>query len=600
MPTTIYNFDTPSNYTYDNTKIEVVSSVAQLILGNGILAFNQDFAADAGFTYDNTLIEFVAGLMQQKDRTPANSVFAATYAASLNLDWHKTGALSATLNGTPTLSGGKMVCTGAQGLYYLKNTATIETHKFKYTPNYTGGPVTNINLVASHNGTNNNDRVVLTNSPSGNNFRLSLYNSTGTVIYNTVTIGGTFSFVASQEYEIELVIDSVAGTSRLFIDGVLHGTLTSGAWTRGVSQHRYWLGASTVVYNVAEGSFDDYIVFDDAQHSAGYTPGYTIDTLYGASVVDLATFTHGQLGGILSFTSFATTQAGTPRYAFNVGGGGLQYWDGAAWSSSDGTYAQSNDAATVSTNIATLAVSGQTTLDVRMSFVDDNTISSIDDMTVGHIGGTNYPGNNPTIKPVSTVQQDAITSFAAIFTAANNDDINVTFEVGGQQKYWDGAAWVNSDGTFTQSNTIAVAAANVATMLVTGALTPVFFLHSSNGGSTPSIDSATIVYSAFGGNPTPENVTTVFGYIYDANNQPLLGEVVTATPQILGLSNNKQIKTQAISATTNASGYWEMELIDTLTSSEQFAYVFVIDSQTFLKRIPIAVTTAFNALVDSP
>ena len=538
-------------------------------------------------------------MMLQKDITPPNSVFAATYQSSLNLDWHKVGALAATLNGVPTNVGGKLVCTGSQGLYYLKNTAAVETHKFKYTPNYSGGPSTNINLVTSHNGTNNNDRVTLTNSPSGNNFRLFLSNNVGTTIYSTVTIGGTFSFVANQEYEIELVIDSASGTIRIFIDGVLHGTRSTSAWTRDVNAHRYWIGASTVVYNVAEASFDDYIVFDDAQHTASYTPGYTVTTLYAASTVDLATFTHAQLGGILSFTTFATTESGAPRYAFSVGGGGYQYFDGSAWVSSNGTYAQSNDAATVSINIASLAVAGDTTLDIKMGFVDSNTITTIDDMTVGHTGGTNYPGDNPTIKPVATVLQDSLASFVASFTAIGSDDIRVTFEVGGQQYYWSGSAWIVSNGTYAQANTIADATANIASLMQVGALTPVFFLHSDNGSTTPDIDSAEVIYSVFGGNATPENINTVFGYIYDANNNPLSDQIVTVTPQILGLTNNKQVKTNVLTATTNAAGYWSIELIETASSSEQFAYVFVIDSQTFLKQVPNAASTAFNDLVNA-
>ncbi len=600
MPTITYNFNTSGNYVFDAAKIEVTGSVAQLILGNSNLIFNEDFATDAGFVYDNALVEFVSGMMRQKDRSPANSVFATTYAAGFDLDWHKSGSVTATLNGVPTNVGGKMVCTGAQGVYYTKNTATIETHKFKYTPNYTTTPPTNVNLVTSHNGTNNNDRVTLTNSPSGNNFRVFLSNSTGTTLLSTVAVGGAWTPTAGVEYEIELVVDSVAGTVRIFVDGVLHGTATPGAWSRGVSVHNYWIGGSTVVYNVAEGSFDDYIVFDDAQHSSSYTPGYSILSRYGLSHVDLPILTHAQLGGILALVSLATTEAGTPRYTFAAGAGVHQYWNGSAWVATDSTYAQANDVATANTNFPTFAFSGETTFSISVLFEDTNTLSYIDDLTVIHNGNTGYPMDNPTIVPTTSIVQDDLNSLAAAFTATGLNDVRISFDVDGQQKYWSGSAWINSDGTYAQASTIADAQTNIASFATVGTLKPVFHLHSDDGQSTPNIDTATIDYDFYGGAAAGENVATVWGYIYDGNNNPVVGDTVTATPRILGKTNNKQIKKAVLTTTTDATGYWSLALIETATSSDQFSYVFKIDGDTFSKFVPNVLGIAFNSLVDQP
>jgi len=143
---TTFPFTTPGNYTLTNTEVSGGSGKLALVSKPSQI-FNEPFAADPGFTYDNTQTEFVAGLMQQKDQSPANSIFAANYSIDKDLNWHKGGgSLVGTLNGTPSFIG-KMVCTGTQGVYYTANTAPIESHKFKYTPNYSGAPPTNINLV---------------------------------------------------------------------------------------------------------------------------------------------------------------------------------------------------------------------------------------------------------------------------------------------------------------------------------------------------------------------------------------------------------------------------------------------------------------------
>jgi len=599
MPTITYEFNTPGNYIFDAAKIGVVGSLATLLLDNTTLTFNQDFANDAGFVYDNTLVEFVASVMQQKDRTPINSVFGATYDAVFDLDWNKLGALTATLNGAPTIVSNKLSCLGVHGLYYLKNTAPQETIKFKYTPNYTNGPPQNVNMVGTWTGNNNNDRMSLTHSPSADTFRLTLYNNVGANLVNVGVLGPVnVQLIAGTEYEIELVIDSIAGTVRIFKDGVLYGTFTTAAWTRGATVHRYDVGATVLVYNIADATFDDLIVFDDAQHSANYTPGYTVNTRYGLSNVTLPTFTHAQLGGILSVLSLSSVQVSAPHYSFSLGGGTHQYWDSSAWVNSDGSYAQSNTASDANTNLPTLATSAAATLDVKINFADQNTLASISDLTILHDGNTSYPIDNPTIIPTTGVTQDGLSAFSAVFNASSPDDIRVTFDIGGVPYYWDGAVWIISDATYAQTNTIADASANIASFSQLGLIKPVFYLHSDSGSTTPTIDQAELIYSFFAG-ALPENVTTVFGYIYDANNVPLVGETVTATPQVLGLTNNKQLKTNTISTVTNAIGYWELNLIETATSSEQFAYVFKIDQQTFLKQVPIALGIAFNLLIDA-
>src|SRR5690606_30672856 len=104
--------------------------------------------------------------------------------------------------------------------------------------------------------TGNADRCLLSHSPSGNNLRVTLSDSSGVQIYLAEAIGGSFSVTANEQYEIELNVDSINGVIRLFINGNLHGTLNPGSWARDTNQARFYLGAMPTIYNTADASFD--------------------------------------------------------------------------------------------------------------------------------------------------------------------------------------------------------------------------------------------------------------------------------------------------------------------------------------------------------
>ena len=74
------------------------------------------------------------------------------------------------------------------------------------------------------------------------------------------------------------------------------------------------------------------------------------------------------------FTETATKPANTEiKYIISIDDGVIyQYWTGAAWAASDGTYAQSNTAATVNTNIAALGTSGTLKFKAFLNTTDVN------------------------------------------------------------------------------------------------------------------------------------------------------------------------------------------------------------------------------------
>lgn len=559
-----FDFTNASDYTLSNTalvgdKLQLATPVTAGLL------FSEDFANDMGFTYDSAKAEFSGGLVQQKDQTPTNSIMAGLMTTK-DLAWNKAASITGTLNGTPTFGSGKMVCTGAQGSYYTKSTSSAETYKVKYTPNYTGAPPANINILSNWNGTNNNDRFGITHSPSGTTLRATLFNNVGGVVIAAATTIAAWSPVASTEYEIEAVINSAAGTVRIFVNGILLGTLSPGAWTRGTSTSRYYIGASTVVYNRAEGSFDDPIWFSNAQHTTSYTPGYTVNPfIYAETKVDLPDFTHLGPGTLSAISGFTTTEVGASRYIFEG-----QYWTGSAWVVSDGSYAQANDKATALTNLPSLAVASETELSVSAVLPDTNTQNSIDQLDVTYSGNRYAAAGTATIATASCFSANEMKTFVvAGETIPGSTSLKYGVGVDGVLKYWDGAAWSNSDASLAQLNTAAEVNANFPALLsgVNSTICLHVRLETSDNTVTSELDSMTSTYE-FGGVAVTPATCRIWGYVRDLAGVGIGGATVAFT--LVREDDNEykeggsNIVAKTISTTTASTldvGYFEQDLI---------------------------------------
>lgn len=557
--TSTYTFDDTNNFTKSNTSVSGGNAELEIVDNPG-QNFSQDFSSSSGFTFDNSKAEFSGGQVQQKDQTAASSILATQFSTK-DLNWHKGGgSLTGTLNGAPTFGTGKMVCTGTQGVYFTRNTSTIETHKFKYTPNYSTSPPANVNLLTLWNGTNNNDRIFVTNSPSGNNIRLNASNSSGTDLFGLAVVGG-WTPVAGQEYEFEVVIDSVAGTIRVFIDGNLLGTQSPGSWSRNAAASRAYIGASPTVYNRAEGSFDDYISFNNAQHTSSYTPGYTIAPfIYTTTNVGLPNFSYTGLGTVQAVESSAIVEAGSPRYT--VGG---QYWNGSSWAVSNGTYAQANDSATVVANLDQINVTGATSIPVTIYFTESNTQSSVDDIDVT-VTGQKY-ADEGYIEPAQAIQAASLSAYTESVTNTANTDLKIIIKVDGTLKYWNGSAWVDSDGTSSQASDAADVNSNLSSLDL-GQNSSVFvrwILTTTSNTETPQLSESSITYD-FGGVETDTQECIIYGYIKDIAGQPVEGAVITfslekSSRSAYSEANANVILDPDVSATTDATGYFEQPLV---------------------------------------
>ncbi len=600
MPAINYPFTNSANYTFDSSKIEVTGGVAQLKLtvASGQV-FNEDFTDDTDFVYDNTKVEFVGGQIQQKVIV-SDATFGANYNTNINGNWGD-GTLTGMAVGGAAVVSGKLDLKGDTLKYVdynaVNNADSQQTGavKFKYTPNYSGAPsASRAPFTISQAAGSGNNRVQISHLSSGQ-LRLVLSDSVGATILQADLLN--WMPTLGVEYEFEINYDITAGATRVFLDGAQIGTTQPGTGTRSSSIGLLRIGSNHTAAQNAQFEIDDFIIFNTVQHTANYTPGYSVsDNNYPNSNVDLPLFIHSGLGTIILLDGFTTVESGLPRYTIELDGGTLQYWDGAVWANSDGTYAQASDAITINTNIPTLATGTETTVQVRIHFPDSPTNSSVDDLTITHTANTIFDLTNPTIIPITTFSQDALLAFLSTIIEPGTDSIKFSIQIAGQDKYWDGAAWSNADGTFAQTNTLTEVQTNLSALTDRGNTVPIIYLHSNDGSTTPNIDDLTISFDFFGGPTTPENVCTVWGFLYDELNAPVVGATVSVIPTRFGLINDKIIDKVAKTVVTDSTGYWEIVLIETETTGNIWAYVFTIAGFKSTKLVPDLTSAEFNTL----
>ena len=589
-----FNFDNPSNYIYDTSKIDVSGGQAKLKL---IDSPNQNFELlfdnDTGFVYDPTKSEFVGSKVQQKDQRPTNSIIAAKYTNSLNANWGADGvATTAVLNGVPTLSGGKLVCTGSQGVYYedvqigaLSGDLAL---KFKFTPNYSTGPASNVNLVTITQATGLVDSIIIFNSPAGNNIRITANGLSANSF-------GVWEPTAGQEYVFELFC--ISNVITLYIDGVQLGLGKTLTPSQGTTSNRLWIGACTNIYNNSQGSFDDVILYSLATQDENYT---IPENIYLESAVTTPELEYTGTGTLISFDSFITIENNSPRYTIQIGqSGDYLYWDGSNWGVSDGTYNQATNTTVFNNNIGTLNVNGQIYGQFKIHFPDGNNQSAVDNL-LASLTAQIYPTDNPTIEPVGLLGIEELIDFQEDVTKLGLDDIRYTLKKGNNFYWYNGVDWAVSNETYTETNTATEILNNILTFTNDYVTFKWFaFIHSDDGSSTPAIKTLTIIFD-FVGVGEDKNLCNVWGYNYTPECLP------DVRPFTVRLSNDASkylnlniIRNPDITVTPRANGYWEVELLETENMPISVYYNFIFGNITYRKDIPNETTKNFWDLADA-
>jgi hypothetical protein len=558
---TKFEFDTPSDYIFDNTKISISGGKAQLKLQEADLPFTEDFVSDVGFTYDNTKAEFTGGMVRQKDQRPTNSTCGATYTTNINLNWGN-GTLTGTSYGGADVSGGKLNLTSqtkyvtysAVGNWSSSDTGCI---RCKYTPNYSGNPSvisvlwSRLNLASSSNGL-----LQLYHDTSGR-IRFMAINSSGLSIVDKST--NILSLISGTSYEIELDYDFVTGQTNLFIDGVSSFTTATGTGTTGTPTLIY-IGTNFDKSVKSNSYIDDLEIFSTVQHTANYTKGYSLPaTIYIETSVILPEMEHTGDGSILAFNSFDTTEVNTPRYTIQIGrSGNYLYWNGLEWVTSNGTYSQANDESTFNTNCEELPVSGEKYGQFKIIFTGSNSLSSVSELTANMNVNNGYLTTDPYLKIITKIRTNDLLEVLSSITKVGSDEIKIILTKNDIPYFWNGTSWIIGSLDYAHSNTVTDVNTNCITFVENGTDIYIYvFFHSATGSTTPDIDYLTLNYTYNAEILTLVN-STVWSYLRSLN-LPLAEKIIKCTPSWT-IDDGLIIVGTQVTTTTHEDGYWELEI----------------------------------------
>lgn len=586
-----YPFTTAGNYTYDTDKVEITGGVGKLKINDDPNQnFTEDFADDTGFTYDNTKAEFSSGKVQQKNQRITDATCGATYTNSVDLNWGD-GTLTGNTIGGAAVSNGKLDLKYNDTRYVDYNadlnadSQQVGAVRLRITPNYSGAPASDqtIFIVGKQAGSVIN-MIVLKHKIS-TSWEVLAYDSAGT---GFIAINfGSFSPTSGIVYELELNFDFTTGATRLFLDGVQQGGTVGGAATRSSDINLFRVGSDITASTVSNFEVDDLIYFSTVQHTTNYTPGYTVaEADYLASVVVLPEFAYSGAGAIQAFTAFATIEGDAPRYTLNS-----KYWGGAAWISSDNTYAQATSAADINTNIASFAATDS--IVCRTIFTDINTQGYVDNLVLTYTGQV-YSTANPIIEIIGTIRLDGLEGFVETSTKSGSDEIKYILKKGTDYYYWSGSAWVVSNETYAQSNTAAEIETNKASFASIGIVSQVkLFLHST-GSTTPQIDNLQIAYNFFGADISIVDKCIIWAYSINDDGTVNQSRVkAKLSVDTVRYKDNVTIIAKDVFAVPNSTGYWEMELVDTANMTGTPQYTFLISGQDYNRDVPDQVSANF-------
>lgn len=604
--TKTYNFETGTGLNFDSDLIEVLDGIRLKLQDNPGQDFVEDFADDTGFTYDSDLAEFSGGQLQQKNKRPADAILYASFNTDEDADWTDVGTGVGTLYNGATVHDGKLDLTGYASNRYLSINAYNTSHNSQkgcmrclFTPNFSGNPTYDQYIMQWRDGgLENNIQVYIT--PSGF-IRVWIRDGVGGTIVASTTNWGTVNFTAGQPYEIELNWDCDAGEHRLFINGIQQGSTQSGTGTRDGRIDQFDFGVYYNNLGQPNFSISKFIYFNAVQHTANYTPDWSdiYEYDYVENNVILPEMEYTGAGALVTFDSFTTTEGGSPRFSLQIGrSGNYLYWNGSAWAISDGTYSQANDKTTFNANLASLDIEGEIYGQFKIHFNNSFTQSSVDELTAS-LTAQIYPLTNPSAYISDATSLEELLDFLLTITKTGSDEVKIILYKGSTAYYHNGADWVVSDETYSQSNTLTEVQTNKAAFTTTQINMYVrLFLHSETGLTSPEVDSLEIIYD-FAGVIDTIHKTIVYGYQLDADGNADITDIVAyLNLDLVEYKNVTQITGDNISATPRSDGYWEMELVDTDNMEGTPYYFFRLKDKIFKKYVTEIDYISFNSLTD--
>lgn len=505
---TTYVFTDPSDFTLDD--ILITDAVAALApVANSGQIFSQPISSSSGFTFNSALTSIEDGIIIQIPQ-----LITPTFTGLVNVS---TGPGLVT-----KISGGGDWNAGAISVQSLTGSGKIQ---FTTTANTTA------------------QMVGLSLTDPGGNFVAINYavflESGGIGIFESGTgISGSFPSYASGD----------------IISVVVTGTTVT-----------YQKNGSVFYTSLVAATFPLFFAcsINGATDTVGTIRLQNCATLLAGDSISFPSFTYPGLGSIVGFSAFSVAgDVGVPGYILEN-----RYWNGFTWVTSNGTYAQSNPASVVAANITTLPNNNTVSVKVITTASDGPTPMSIHGPLVITYLGEIY--SNGTIQSNSIIIADMISSFASVFSETGSDKVTFAFNVNGVLNYWNGSAWVHSNGTLAQTNTAAVLNTNCGTLLnVNSIVQPYVLLTSASGSTTPNITSMTMNYIFGAINPTAPLTTIVFGFLCDLQGIPVAGasmifSLINTIPNAYMAAGTNVLFPTSVTLITDANGFFSAPLVAT-------------------------------------
>jgi len=207
-----------------------------------------------------------------------NLTFYAKFGTDQNADY-SVGSPTGTLTGAAAINGGKLeiLDDNAGWLEYVAtgncDSAQVGTILFKFTPNFSTSDTYAQALFYTSKGEGdqtNQINLAIYASGDGGNIILQANDSTNTAIFSALY--SSYAFVEDTEYVIQINYDFTAGDTRLYIDGVQHGTTQTETGTRNSSEitiFRYGVGWDIYSSSPSNFSMDDLCIFKTVQNVFG-------------------------------------------------------------------------------------------------------------------------------------------------------------------------------------------------------------------------------------------------------------------------------------------------------------------------------------------
>ncbi len=323
-----------------------------------------DYSSDSGFSYTGTAIEFASGVAKLKNQYESDLLFAAKYSGAVVTADYGGGTLTGTTSGTVTVSGGKLNMDGADAAQkwtqynsYLNFPVNGKgTLRLRATPGYTTNATTRqwiffsaLNILSSV------CQFLVWHEANDTALQVQVLDVSGnSVCY----MSGAWSPTAGVEYEIEVNFNAVDNQWALYVDGSRIATRSSGSGTGTLNHTNTFLRFGDANSSAAyfDMKLDDVAIYNTVKNTgATRTTGYSLPSTPYLTTDPKITQSTGVAGNSISAFLAGTTASGSDAVRFHIlVGAQAKYWDGAAWSNSDGTYAQSNTEADINTNGSTI------------------------------------------------------------------------------------------------------------------------------------------------------------------------------------------------------------------------------------------------------